>query len=334
MTTSNGNLNCAVLGCGLMGARHAETLLNTEGYSCVCLFDKMQDNAVALGKKLGVEVAESYEAILSRSDINAVVICLPSSLHAEYGIKAAEAGKHVITEKPVDISIAQSEALIQAAKKNGVLLTVISQNRFLEGSMALKQAIDAGLLGDILFANVSIKWYRDDAYYAKSDWRGTFSGEGGGVMMNQGIHYSDLLLWYLGEVEDIRSAVMTTRTIIETEDVASLLIKTKKGAIATITASTSAYPGFPERMELYGRLGSAVLEQGKVVLWKQKEDKPLPEVTFEGPSPATLDGKLVAFQRQYRDILDAYRTGRKPLVTAEEGLEVVKMILAAYKEKF
>jgi len=327
-------LNCAIIGCGLMGARHGETLLNTEGYRCVCLFDKVAASAQALSQKLGVPAAASYDEILSRHDVNTVLICLPSSLHADYGIQAAAAGKTVITEKPVDISIEKSQALIQACERAGVLLTIISQNRYLEGSMALKKALSAGLLGEPLLANVSIKWCRDDAYYAKSGWRGTFAGEGGGVLMNQAIHYADLLLWYLGPVAESRSLLATSRPIIETEDVAGILLRTKGGAIATITASTAAYPGFPERIELHGRDGSATLEQGKLVYWKQKNGKTPPEITFDPPGPATLDAKLVPFQRQYREILEAYRTGRPPLVTPQEALEVVRVILNAYKENF
>lgn len=327
-------LNYAVIGCGLMGARHAETILNTEGCRCVSLFDKATASAEALGKKLGIEVAASYEDLLARKDIHVVVICLPSFLHADYGIQAAAAGKHVIVEKPIDISVEKSEALIAACKKHGIMLTVISQNRFLEGSMALKQAMDADLLGAPLFANVSIKWFRDDAYYAKSDWRGRFAGEGGGVFMNQGIHYTDLLLWYLGEMTESRSLLMTTRSIIETEDVGSVLMKTAKGAIATITASTSAYPGFPEKMELHCKKGSVTLEQGKISFWKQMDGVAAPEVTFDAPHPATLDAKLAPFQRQYRDFMDALKTGREPLVKPAEALAVLKAILGAYANKF
>jgi predicted dehydrogenase len=327
-------LNFAVIGCGLMGARHAETIQSTEDCRCVCLFDKIGAAAQALGKKLGVEVAGSYEDVLARKEVHAVVICLPSSLHADYGIQAAAAGKHVIVEKPIDISVEKAEALIAAAAKNGVLLTVISQNRFLEGSMALKKALDAGLLGEPLIANVSIKWFRDDAYYTKSDWRGRWDGEGGGVFMNQGIHYTDLLLWYLGEMEDARSLMATSRGIIETEDVGAILLRTRQGAIATITASTSAYPGFPERLELHCRKGSAILEQGKVVFWKPMDGRDLPEAAFAAPHPANLDAKLVPFQRQYRDLIEALRTGRPPLVTPQEALSVLKTILDAYACKF
>ncbi len=326
-------LHCAVIGCGLMGARHAETIQLTEGYKCVCVCDAVKESASALGKKLGVEAVFDYAEVLKRKDVNGVVICLPSSMHADYGIRAAEAGMSVICEKPIDISIEKGQALIAACEKNKVLLTIISQNRFYEGAIALKKALDEKLLGDPLLVNVSIKWHRDDAYYAKSDWRGRLSGEGGGVLMNQGIHYTDLLLWYFGGPKAVKSLTRTSRDIIETEDVAAVLLKTESGAIATISASTSAYPGFPERMEIHGTLGSCVLEQGQIVYWKHKNDAPKPDATFDAPHPADLNSKLVQFQRQYLDILDAYRTGREPLVKPQEALEVVRTILWAYREK-
>jgi len=327
----NATLSCAVLGCGLMGSRHAQTLRHTPGCRCVCVHDSVIAKAQTLAAQIGVEAVSDYREILKRDDINAVVICLPSSFHGDYGIQAAEAGKHVITEKPIDISLEKANALTEAADKHGTLLTVISQNRFLEGSMALKKAIDEGLLGDLLLANVSIKWYRDDGYYTKSDWRGTFRGEGGGVLMNQGIHYMDLLLWYMGDVAEAGSCIMTSRAILETEDVAAVLLKMKSGAIATITASTSAYPGFPERMELHGRRGSAVLEQGKIVLWQQVDGRTPPTVVFDPPDPPDLDAKLVPFQRQYRDILAALRNGHPPLVTPQEATRVVDTVLEAYR---
>lgn len=316
-----------------MGARHAETIINTEDCRCACVCDSNAELAATLGKHLDIEVAKSYDDILARKDIDIVVICLPSSLHADFGIAAAKAGKHVICEKPLDINVEKGRALIAAAKENGVLLTVISQNRFIEGSMSLKKAFEENLLGEPLLANVSIKWFRDDAYYMKSDWRGRLDGEGGGVFMNQGIHYTDLLLWYLGEIAESRSFLRTSRDIIQTEDVGAVLLKTKSGAIATITASTSAYPGFPERMEIHGRRGSAILEQGKLVFWKQMEGKPAPEVTFAAPNPANLDAKLVPFQRQYRDFIAALRSGGEPLVKAEEALQVLQTILGAYANR-
>ena len=167
----------AVVGCGFVGARHIETLVNTVGCRCACIFDKIPSRAAELGAKFGVEVAHSYADVLARRDVDAVVISLPSYLHADFGIQAAAAGKHLIVEKPIDIAVEKAEELIAAAKKHGVVMTVISQNRFIEGSMALKKALEAGMLGEILCANVAIKWYRKDSYYAESDWRGRFSGE-------------------------------------------------------------------------------------------------------------------------------------------------------------
>ncbi|MEN6625023.1 MAG: Gfo/Idh/MocA family oxidoreductase [Candidatus Sumerlaeia bacterium] len=324
----------AVIGCGLMGGRHAETLTRTPGMRCVALHDQNTIAAEALGQKLRIETIDNYDALLARKEIDGVVICLPSFLHAHYGISAARAGKHVICEKPIDIRIDRAEELIEACERQGVLLTVISQNRFTEGAMALKRAVDGDMLGKLLLANASIKCYHDDAYYAGSDWRGRFGGEGGGVFMSQGIHYTDLLLWFLGETAEAHSLLMTSRSIIETEDVGAILLRSESGAIATITATTSAYPGFPERIELHGKTGSAVLEQGRIVYWKQMGGTEPPAVAFEPPTPEDLDARLIPFQRQYRDFLAALETGGRPLVTPRQALSVVKTILNAYANRF
>ena len=326
----NEPVNFAVIGCGLMGARHAETIINTEDCRCRCLVDRTRGVAEALGRKLGLEVAGSYEEVLGRLDVQVVVICVPSHLHADFGIAAVRSGKHVICEKPIDIRADKAEEFIAAAHRSGVLLTIVSQNRFLEGSMALKKALDDGLLGEPLLANVAVKWFRNDNYFTQSDWRGSRQAEGGGVFMNQAIHYTDLLLWYLGELEDSRMLLTRSRDIIETEDVGSILLRTRSKAIATITASTSAYPGFSERLELHAREGSAILEQGEMVFWAQKDGRGAPQLGFAPPNPIHLDSKLIPFQRQYRDFIEALRKGRHPLVRPLESLAVLKAILDSY----
>ncbi len=321
----------AVIGCGLMGCRHTEILQGTPRTTVKCAFDKDPKRASEFKEKYGIPVMESYEEILKRDDVDGILICLPSSLHSEYGIPAAEAGKHIVTEKPIDIDPGGATALIDACRDSGVLLTIISQNRFHEGAFALKRAIEQGIIGRPVMARVSVHWIRDDRYYQSSDWRGRWSGEGGGVLMNQGIHYIDLLLWLLGEVDGVMGVTRTFRDTIETEDIGAALFRLKNGCIASITVSTSTFPGFPERLEIYGEDAACIIERGKVAFYKSRSDTPLPEVSFPLPEPADLLPKYIPFQRQYNDFLDALDSGRKPLVRPEEALGVIKSVLAIYE---
>jgi len=321
----------AVVGCGGMGMRHAEIIAATPGARLVAAFDKDSKRAAQLASKFSVRVVSSYGEIVGADDIDVVMLCTPSSLHAEEGIAAAEAGKSIFTEKPIDTVPERARQLIEVARSKGVCLSVVSQNRWIEGSWALKRALDAGLLGRPLHAHVSVKWHRDDKYYTSSDWRGRWSGEGGGVMMNQGIHYTDLLLWYLGDVAEVQGMVATSRSAIETEDVGLGLMRFASGVVASIEVSTCAYPGFPERLELHGSKGSCVLEQGQIVLWKTSDGTEPPVTKWEAPTPRDLPAKLAPFQRQCRDFLAALAQGRPPVVRPEEALKVIQTVLGFYE---
>jgi len=320
----------AVVGCGTMGMRHTEIIQATEGASVVAAFDKDAERARELAKKFGVRQAASYEEILQSDDVNVVMLCTPSSLHADYGIAAAEAGKDIFTEKPIDTEPERARRLIAAAKANNVCLSVVSQNRWIEGSWALKQALDRQMLGRPLHAHVSVKWHRDDKYYTSSDWRGRWSGEGGGVLMNQGIHYIDLLLWYLGEVAEVEAMVATSRGVIETEDIGLGLLRFASGALSTIEVSTCAFPGFSERLEIHGSKGSCILEQGKIAFWKTSDGAEPPLANWP-PAPPGLPAKYVPFQRQYQDFLAARARRTTPVVRPAEALRVIEVVKALYE---
>jgi len=321
----------AIVGCGTMGFRHTEVIAATPGAAVVAAFDKEANRASELAKKFKIRQAASYEEILRSDDVDVVMLCTPSSLHADYGIAAAEAKKDIFTEKPIDTDPERARRLIAAAATNRVCLSVVSQNRWIEGSWALKQALDRQMLGRPLHAHLSVKWHRDDKYYTSSDWRGRWSGEGGGVLMNQGIHYMDLLLWYLGEVAEVEAMVATSRKVIETEDIGLGMIRFANGALATIEVSTCAYPGFPERLEVHGTKGSCILEQGKIAFWKTSDGAEPSLPGWGPPSPADFPAKLVPFQRQYQDFLLARARGIPPVVRPEEALRVIETVLMFYE---
>ncbi len=327
--TSPKPIRFAVVGCGTMGARHAEVIRATEGAELVFLQDHNASSAEKIAD--GLPVTEDYGDILASPDVDAVALCLPSGLHAEFGIKAAEAGKHIVTEKPIDTRIERAKALVEACNRKRVQCATISQNRFADGATALKAALTAGVLGKIALVEASVKWLRHEPYYKDSDWRGTFAGEGGGAVMNQGIHTVDLLLWLFGTPKVVKGLKKVNRPYMETEDVGVAILEFPGGELATLSVTTSAYPGFPEQISIYGMEASCTLETGKLTNWRQEKETPAPEPpTFEAPSEG-LSTKLTLFQRQYRNILAAIRGEEKLLVTAEESVAVLETALAIYE---
>lgn len=317
-----------VIGCGLMGQRHAEILRSTPECRLVAVYD--QDRTQAEKAARGVEVLASYEEMLARSDVDAVVVALPSYLHVEYGVRAARAGKHVVTEKPISIDVESGKELIGACQAHHVVCAVISQNRFSDGNAALYRALRQNVLGIPALVRGSVKWFRHDDYYTRSSWRGRREGEGGGVLMNQATHTLDLLLWFFGFPQTIVGLTSTTRPVLETEDVGVALFRFSDGTLGTFEATTSAFPGFEERVEVHGAKGSCVVEKGKMIYWKHADDLPAPEPPPFAPASEGLDPRYVLFQRQYRNIVAAIRGEAELVVKPEEALAVVEATQAIY----
>ena len=193
--------------------------------------------------------------------MDAVSICAPSGLHADLGVRALRAGKHVVVEKPMDVSLAACDRLLAAQRESGKTLAVISQHRFDFASITVKDALDAGTLGPLVFAEARVPWYRTQEYYDSGDWRGTWALDGGGALMNQGVHTADLLRWLCGPVETVYAQARTlAHERIEVEDVVAATVTFANGAIATLSASTALYPGFAVRLSVHGTEGSAIIE--------------------------------------------------------------------------
>jgi predicted dehydrogenase len=327
--TTDRTTGFAIIGCGVMGARHAEILRATPGARVVCVQDKIRANAEkAAGRDAAV--CDRYEEALGRPEVDAVVICLPSSEHAGAGILAARASKHVVAEKPIDIVPEEGERLAAECARAGVVCAVISQNRFADGMQALKGALERGDLGTPVLARATVKWFRHDPYYAQSDWRGRVKGEGGGVLMNQAVHSLDQLLWFFGTPVEVAGMTHHSRDVLETEDVGLALLRFKGGMLASLEASTSTYPGFEERVEVHSASASAIVEKGGLVFWKHDGDKPEPEPPRFDPPTDGLNPKHALFQRQYRNILDAIHGRAELVVKPEEAIEVVRWTLAIY----
>jgi len=266
-----------------------------------------------------------------------VCVCVPSGLHAQIGIQAAKAGKHLVVEKPIDVSLDAADRLIDAARAAGVALTVISQHRFDAGLVELKRLLDDGALGRVVLGEASTKWYRAQGYYDSAAWRGTYAMDGGSLM-NQGVHYVDLLRWCLGPPAEV-TAVCTTQTHqIEVEDTALAIVRFASGAVGTILSSTAAWPGFPQRLEITGTEGTVTVEDGQIVrraLADQAAPAPAADTGRSDPGlsgaadPAAVD--VASHATQLADLLDAVDTGREPAVSGRAGRDALEIVLAVYE---
>lgn len=271
-------------------------------------------------------------------DFDAVIICTPNGLHHVSAIKAAELGKHVFCEKPVDISLQAVDAMITACRDNNVNLGVAYQRRYSSDNPAVKTLIDNGKLGNVFSVDLSVKNYRDDAYYNSSDYRGTYALDGGGPFIQQASHYIDLYYWLFGKPEKLVSQLGTFMHDIEVEDHGAVICKHKNGMIGTITASTATKPGFPARLEIYTEKGCVFMENDVITHWEiegvenpgaQKQSKN----THSGSSSAAVND-TTNHEFLLKDFIDSVKTGREPLISGESARFATEMILDIYKGSF
>jgi predicted dehydrogenase len=358
--TGSREIGFGIIGCGVIGPWHAAAIARVQGARLVACADPNKERAQKCGRgyldllkqhditKEGGNSApvaySSYKALLKRDDIDVVCICVPSGDHARIGIDAANAGKHIISEKPLDITLEKMDAFIAAARDNNVKLAAIFQRRFDANAMRVKEAVDSGKFGKLLQADCSIKWFRSQDYYDSGDWRGTWELDGGGCLMNQGVHGVDLLQWFAGPVAWVQAWCGTTaRQRIEVETQAMAIVGFKNGAHGTIQGSTVCYPGQPIIHEVYGAKGSVALHDSRLAAWKfQKEsdaDRSMLETANDpsarekggGDPMAALGGPGETHYPQIKDMVEAVRQNREPSCTGEDARHAVEIILAIYE---
>ena len=288
----------------------------------------------ALQARFGVPCF-TEEEVLGRDDVDAVVLCTPSGQHAEQAIRAAQAGKHVLVEKPMALSLADADRMIEACREADVRLGVVFQRRAEATFREVRAALEGGGLGRLTLGLVTMPYKRDQAYYDSAAWRGTWALDGGGVLMNQGIHLVDLLVWFLGDPVEIEARAATLRHDIEVEDTLAASLRTTSGALATITATTTAAPGFPHRIELYGTEGGLQIEGETITRWTSADGTEKAETsgTRSGagsggdPRGIALEGHTAIV----RDFVEAVRDGRPPLVDGAEGRRSLAAVQAIYQ---
>jgi UDP-N-acetyl-2-amino-2-deoxyglucuronate dehydrogenase len=341
VTSPAGTRGFGIVGTGIIAAMHAEAIAALPGARLVAVTDLDAGAAAAFAANRGARAERDLDALLARGDVDVVCVCVPSGLHAEVGMRAVKAGKHLVVEKPVDVTLEAADRLIGAARTAGVALTVISQHRFDPGLIEARRLIDEGALGRLVLGEASTKWYRSQAYYDSAGWRGTWAMDGGSLL-NQGIHYVDLLRWLMGPVAEV-TAVCTTQTHqIEAEDTSLAIVRFTSGAVGTILSSTAAFPGFPQRLEITGTKGTVIIEDGRLVSrafgdGAQAADGgpqpanggPRQEAGAAAADPAALD--VSGHAAQLADLLTAIDEGRAPAVDGEAGRAALEIVCAVYE---
>jgi UDP-N-acetyl-2-amino-2-deoxyglucuronate dehydrogenase len=324
-----------IVGTGVIAAMHADAIAALPGARLVAVTDADAGAAAAFAASRGAAAERDLDALLARGDVDVVCVCVPSGLHAEVGLRAVKAGKHLAVEKPVDVTLDAADRLIGAARTAGVALTVISQHRFDPGLVEARRLIDEGALGRLVLGEASIKWYRSQAYYDSAGWRGTWAMDGGSLL-NQGIHYVDLLRWLMGPVAEVTAVCATQAHQIEAEDTSLAIVRFTSGAVGTIVSSTAVFPGFAARLEVTGTKGTVIIEDGRLVSRALRDgagpadDAPRPAA---GPGaaadPATLD--VSGHAAQLADLLAAIDERRAPAVDGEAGRAALEIVCAVYE---
>lgn len=330
----NGEFGFGLIGAGNIGKLHAQVVRELEGARLAAVCALPLDAARTFAEEHGCRACRTVEDLVNDPGVDIVTIGTPSGLHPEQAVAAARAGKHVLVEKPLAISLEGADAAIRAAQESGVKLGVISQRRFDHVCQAMKQAAVAGEFGKLVFVNGSVLYYREPAYYSSSDWRGTWKLDGGGALMNQGIHTVDLVRWLGGPVRSVAAFSGTISHDIEVEDAAAAVVEFESGALGSIKATTSAYPGLHIRVEIMGDKGSAILQDSDFVIWKSTVSGGPPELS--GPKTGSGSSDPMAFSAaghlaQFQEFLDAIREDRQPLVDGAEGRATLELVLAAYE---
>lgn len=323
-----------IVGAGMVARYHAQAIAQAAGARLVAVCRADSSRAAEAAAELGVPCESSLEALLERPDIDAVCLCSPSGLHAEQALAAARAGKHVLVEKPMALSLADADAMIDACREAGVRLGVAFQRRTERAGRELHDAIRAGELGELVLATVSVPYFRPPAYYDSAPWRGTWSLDGGGALMNQGIHLVDLLLWLVGgEAEVVGASGRAAIHQIEVEDCVVAALRFSGGARGTLIATTAAAPGFPHRVEIYGTRGGAQIEGDVVVRWeglRPRVEPRSPAVVAAGSGASPSGIGHAGHTHLVEDFVAAVREGRGPLVDGAEGRRSLALVLAVY----
>lgn len=335
------SIGFGIVGVGMIANFHARAIRDAGGAHLVGCSSRRAESAQEFAGEHDCRAFESLEAMLGDPDVQAVAICTPSGAHLDPAVAAAKAGKHIVVEKPLEITTERCDQIIEACEQAGVRLGAVFQSRFHQSSRLMKKAVEEKRFGTVTMGDAYVKWYRSQEYYDSGAWRGTWELDGGGALMNQAIHSVDLLVWLMGPVEEISAMTATmTHERIEVEDVAVANLRFKSGALGVIEATTTAYPGALKRIEISGSHGTAILEEEDIKEWRFADETPEDEQirtsmlgqTKSGggaadPSAIGHEGHTALFE----EFVNAINENRPSILDGHEGRRSVEVIRAIYE---
>ena len=321
-----------IIGCGAISHMHAGAIRQIENAELIACTDVNEKSLAEFSDKYNINPYDDVATMLNDERIDAVCICTPSGLHKKLCVMAADAGKHIVVEKPMALTTADCDEIIDACERNSVKLEVISQNRFKEAFRYVKKLVEAGSLGRIVCADIYMKYYRSHEYYSKSTWKGTWEMDGGGALMNQGIHGVDILLFVMGKVKSVFGYARTLARDIEVEDTASAVVEFENGALGVIQGTTSVTPGYPRKLVINGDKGSIEIVEGDITVWDiEGIEKPdfgkAGGSSHNDPMAFQIDGHV----KQIADLISAVENNGNTFVDQYEGRRPVELITAIYE---
>jgi UDP-N-acetyl-2-amino-2-deoxyglucuronate dehydrogenase len=322
----------AVIGAGLVGPTHARFADAAAGATLRVVCDVREDRGRPVALENDATWVADYHEVMRRDDVDVVTICLPTALHLEVATAAAEAGKHVLVEKPIELNLERARALVEVCQRHGVKLGAIFNRRFVFGTRRTHEAVQNGALGKLLVADMRFKSWRTPEYYSESGWRGTWDKEGGAALINQGIHGVDLMTWIAGPIKRVQGYARHLRHPIEADDTTIAVVEYASGALGIIQCTTSVYPLQPDRLEFHGVGGTIRLENYTIVDWQlENGSAPGAPSTEERTRPGADQGTRAGHFFQVQDMANAVREGRDPVIRGEDVLHSLAVVQAIYE---
>ena len=335
---SSGRVGFGIIGAGMIGHFHAQAIQSLPNAELAGVYDRNPDAADRLAAAFHTRAYHDFGAFLSDAGIQAVTIGVPSGLHAACAIPAAKAGKHILCEKPLELTLKKADEIIAVCEENHVLLSPVFQARFTRPVQLVRKAMADGRFGRMVLASAQMRWYRSAQYYSSSSWRGTWLLDGGGALMNQAIHMMDLLLYINGAAEEVFAYAGTLTHSIEVEDNLTAVIKYRNGSLGTVEVSTSCAPGYPRKLEFSGSGGTVAFEEDHITRWDFAEKRPEDAEIVSAASGGHAGGSANAaditadgHKKQIQDFADAILTHRQPMLTGREGRRAVELICGIYE---
>ena len=336
----NDPIGFAIIGTGAIAGVHASVIRQNPHARLLAVFSRNAESRSQFAAQHECRAVTSLDEIARDPAIRAVCITTPSGAHAEAAVPLLEAGKAVLCEKPLEITLDAVDRILAAEVRGGGVLAGVFQMRLGHGAQTLKRAIEAGRFGRLTLCSAYVKWWRAQSYYSDSKWKGTWQLDGGGALMNQGIHAVDLLQWLCGLPEEVSAFAATlAHPGVEAEDTIAATLRFREGALGTIEAATSAYPGSDVRIEIMGERGSAVLQSDRLVRWEFAERLPEDDAVLAGDGGPAIKGGASdpmsitheGHRRLVDDLVGTLREGRAPMIPGAEARRAVSLVLAIYE---